>query len=172
MPRLSLLILMLCGCDGIAPPLASGPGETERGSAFDCPASDGAPRIELCDGSADHRPMEDGSTYDVRVMPQGFTVIMSPVWFGGIEGGELVDLRLEFETDDGELIGERDNRNFKLPCDDNDNVAAEWMDTILPPGTQSGEYDGVSGTLLFTVELDDGTVLTDDVHAVLDHPDD
>lgn len=168
---LALIGLFVLGCEGVAPPLLTGPGSTDSYGSFSCPASDGAPRIELCDGSAEHRPMEDGATYDVRLMPQGFTVIMTPVWFGGLPGGDvLAELDLAFVTDEGEEIAARNNRNWKLPCDDDGNVAADWMDTILPPGTEDGEFDGVSGTLTFTVELDDGTVLTDEVAAVLDHP--
>ena len=168
---LPLLIVALTGCDGSLTPLATGPAFSDRGSAFDCPASAGAPRIELCDGSSEHRPVDDGVTLPVRRMPQGFTVIMTPVWFGGLPGGEVLDvLDLSFTSDDGERIGNRNNRNWMLPCDDLDNVAADWMDTILPAGTQPGEFDRVSGLLTFTATRADGTDLTDEVTAVLDHP--
>ncbi len=164
------IALPLVACDGLAAPLATAPASTESGSAFDCPASTGAPRVQLCDGSEEHRPVQDGAVYVVRPMPQGYTVIMSPVWFGGLPGGEIVaEIDLRFLSDAGDEIAARNNRNWMLPCDDNDNVAADWLDTILPPGTQPGEFDGVSGTLGVTVELDDGTVLTDEVAAVLEH---
>jgi hypothetical protein len=163
-------IALLLGCDGYAPPLATAEGSGGAGSAFDCPASEGTPRVELCDGSEEHRPVEDGVTYEVRNMPQGFTVIMTPVWFGGLPGGEVLEeMDLRFVTDAGDEIAGRNNRNWMLPCDDNDNVAANWLDTILPSGTQPGDYHAVTGTQYLTVELSDGTVLTDEVTATLEH---
>lgn len=174
--RRALLIgstFLLVACDGVPPPLATAPGSADRGSAFDCPASEGTPRVELCDGSDAHQPMPDGATYEVLPMGQGFTAILTPVWFGGLPGGEVLsEIDLLFLSDAGDELAGRNNKNWMLPCDDNDNVAAEWMDTIFPPGTQAGEHDGVTGTLFFTVELDDGTVLTDEVAGVLEHSSD
>ena len=138
--------------------------------AFFCPGAAGSPRVMLCEPGNPEEPVVDGQRYEVKRQPQGAIVVLVPLWFGGLNGGDhLESLALRFEVGDV-VVASRHSRGFSLPCDAEGRVAADWIEVFLGPGTAAGQYDGVEGRLVVEATTEDGLLVIDEVIAVLDHP--
>jgi len=158
-----------CGADGLGPgglPLFDDVDGVEE--LWSCDGDPGPVRVELCDDDPGHTPLSDGAEFAIARRPQGEITIFAPLWFGGLQGGEaLSDLRIVFVDGHDNELGSRVARRQVLPCDEEGHVVADWLEVFFDRSAQPEDYDGVPGVLHVEATAPDGTLLFDEIEAVL-----
>lgn len=96
-------------------------------------------------------------------------LILAPVWFGGLDGGDLVeDFEMTFTDLDGVWLGERFNGTLRLPCEEDGTVAGHWFEVFFgSPALPVDAFHAVSGELRVRFETSTGLLVEDAVTARL-----
>lgn len=167
-PILMPLILAGFGCDG--EPGGPGPFGGGAGGGDDdlCPGVSGPPAVELIRDDERHLPVEDGHVYSIARRPQGDVTLFAPLAFYGLDGGvEVEDFSVVFEDEDGVERGSRRSVRFRIPCEDDGEVAGHWYEVFFGnPSIPASTWEGLHGTLTASF-LVDGERVSDSVAASL-----
>jgi len=134
-----------------------------------CEGSPGSPRVEFIEDDERHEPVTDDAVYEIARRLQGEVTIIAPVWFGGLDGGDLVDdFGMTFTDLDGERLGERFNGTLRLPCEEDGSVAGHWFEVFFgDPLVPVEAWDAVSGRLAVSFMTSSGLLVEDAVSARL-----